>query len=1348
MTTDDPHAHNPHSDKHHQTSKNEGDTPWDLVLSRLDRVQQGGGGVTAACPAHDDRRNSLSVGKAEDGTVLLHCFVGCSVEQIVAALGLSLADLFPANRSAQSITGLTLEEYALAKRLPPDFLKERFRLRTTRRKDQLCVEMPSFDGDGRLIATTYRMKLTKTDGIDARFERKKGDPAVPYGLWRLATARERNFVTLVEGESDVQTLALYDEPALGVAGANAWNDERDAPALEGIETVFLVVERDRGGAVLKTTIARSPLRPRVRTIDLGELKDPSGLHCDDPDRFRERWELAKAAALPLPDPEDTTAADAQVAFTLARDLLHAADLLDQIRQVITAHGYAGDPTPVMAAYLAITSRLLATPMNMAFVAPSGAGKNRAVDEARVLHPAEAVFMVKAASERALIYNQEQFQHRTVIFAEADSIPEEGPAASAIRNLASDNVMEYEVTVRDEHSGDFTTRLICKPGPTGLITTSIRSAREQLSTRMLEFQIPDDIAQTRAVMYAQARRAQGPAAFMPDLEPFLAVQQYLELAGNRNVAVPFASVLADLLPAGAVRTRRDFPQLLTAIQTVAFLHQLQRTVTSDGWIQATIQDYAQVWQIFGPCFDVIAAEGVTPPLREIVNAVRDDEELTLHEIAERVGKTDSTVSYHVKRAVANGWLTTDGGRGRRGAKIKRGSALPEARSALPEPERLREIFESSSQNREEGNPSSDEEESPPSGSATPSQPSSPESAPIHASHIVVKASTETTGIPSSRFRLEDSKISLITDAASLRAHLPLLESATVLGVDCETTGLDPLSDQLRAVSIATEHHILMVDVPAVTGWAELLGPVLRNLRITKVFHNAKFDLAFLAQAGVIVDPVFDTMLVSQLLDGGKHLRSRVSNPSGAGAGGKSTVGFHSLEALAARELDIVLNKSLQKADWSGELTADQVEYAALDAGILLALHAILQKRLEKEHLLDVACLEFEATPALVSMERTGVPIDVDAWTLIRDQAKQEMTRLEAEIGQYLPDVNLASHQQLKTALASLGVDLPDTQESTLQSVCDAHPAVALLVAHRESATRVKTFGDGFLKFVHPHTKRIHADFHQIGAATGRMACSKPNLQNIPRDASYRACVRPGAGRALVRADLALIELCAAAELTGDQNMIDAITRGDDLHRLTAAAIFAKAPEEVSKDERAFGKIVNFGTLYGQGRRGLIEAGRKHGLTLSADDADEIQRRFALAWPQLAKWRKAKLAGTVDRIRTASGRLRLLDSDAPGTVRVNTPVQGMAADGFKAALGEVWRTRDRYPTAAPILAVHDELVIECDEVDANAVAAWVQECLENGMKRYITRVPVRVDVTAARDWSGTPLEVTSSGNTEEA
>jgi DNA polymerase-1 len=249
----------------------------------------------------------------------------------------------------------------------------------------------------------------------------------------------------------------------------------------------------------------------------------------------------------------------------------------------------------------------------------------------------------------------------------------------------------------------------------------------------------------------------------------------------------------------------------------------------------------------------------------------------------------------------------------------------------------------------------------------------------------------------------------------------------------------------------------------------------------------------------------------------------------------------------------------------------------------------------------------------------------------------------------------------------------------------------------------------------------------------MSCRGPNLQQIPRAPAYRRCFRPGEGRVVVKVDLSTIELCVAAELAGDERMIAAITDGQDLHRLTAAALFGTPAEAVTKEERAFGKTVNFGTLYGQGLTGLRKNALKHGLVLSPKDARRFQARFRQAWPRLAAWQRRQMGSRCREVRTGSGRIRRLAATARGTVRANTPIQGTAADGFKAALALLWQTRSRYPSAVPILAVHDELVMECDAADATGVATWVTECLQRGMQRYTTRVPVRVEAVIAADWS---------------
>lgn len=203
--------------------------------------------------------------------------------------------------------------------------------------------------------------------------------------------------------------------------------------------------------------------------------------------------------------EEKRAARAANAYELAKPLLNDPNLLDIIRNEIQRRGYAGDVNPPLLVYLALTGRLLERPPNIHIVGPSAIGKSHAIDRTVGLFPKSAYYLLKAGSSRALIYNDEQFDHRTVIVSEADSIPEEGPAAAAIRALASDNQMEYEVVERQEETGHFATRHIIKPGPTGLITTSTKRLGPQMSTRVLELTLSDDQEQTKAIVRAHAKK---------------------------------------------------------------------------------------------------------------------------------------------------------------------------------------------------------------------------------------------------------------------------------------------------------------------------------------------------------------------------------------------------------------------------------------------------------------------------------------------------------------------------------------------------------------------------------------------------------------------------------------------------------------------------------------------------------------------------------------------------------------------------------------------------------------------------------------------------------------------------
>jgi len=330
-----------------------------------------------------------------------------------------------------------------------------------------------------------------------------------------------------------------------------------------------------------------------------------------------------------------------------------------------------------------------------------------LDAAKALIPPEALYEMSAGTAHALVYEDEEYSHRTVVVAEVDSLPDEGPAASAIRSIAQDCLMVYKVVEREARTGHFVTRTIRKDGPTGVVTTSTRSLRTQLGTRHLEVTVADDADQTRKVMAAHAERVALDPPTVPDVTAFLALQRWLASAGAQRVIVPFAHVLARLVPATAVRMRRDFRQLLTAIQTHALLVQLQRSRSPTGAVVATVADYAAIRPLLAPLFDMIVAEGVTPIIRQTVQAISPEEtDVTVADLAGRLGVSKATMSYRVGRAIAGQWLVNDEKRKGRPARLRRGLPVPEPGEALPQPRAVEEeaLFECSDRIREEGTPS--------------------------------------------------------------------------------------------------------------------------------------------------------------------------------------------------------------------------------------------------------------------------------------------------------------------------------------------------------------------------------------------------------------------------------------------------------------------------------------------------------------------------------------------------------------------------------------------------------------------------------------------------------------------
>lgn len=566
--------------------------------------------------------------------------------------------------------------------------------------------------------------------------------------------------------------------------------------------------------------------------------------------------------------------------------------------------------------------------------------------------------------------------------------------------------------------------------------------------------------------------------------------------------------------------------------------------------------------------------------------------------------------------------------------------------------------------------------------------------------------------------------LLTTTADVQAALPTLLTALALGLDSETTGLDPRRHRLRLVQFATPEHVYILD--AFRADVRLLAPVFAQAP-RLVGHNLKFDLHFLAAAGLPMPEgarLFDTMLAAQLLD--------------AAAGGAPLK--YNLAAVADRYLGETVDKTEQTSNWAAAtLTPEQVAYAAKDAAILLPLAERLDAELTAANLQATAALEMRALPAIVWLEQTGAPFDGDAWQALSDAAVYEKFRLEDTLTEATgtgdmfgkSTVNWSSPDQVLRLLQERGHNIQHTDEASLLPLVEADPVIKLLLEHREASRKANVYGIEWLqKHAHPTTGRIHADYFQLGSRAGRMSCQRPNLQQVPRDKAYRACFRPAPGRVLVKADYSQIELRIAAELTGDKRLLAAYRTGEDVHTVTAAAVLG-AQDGVTPSQRQAAKALNFGLLYGMGAKTLREhAATNYGVVLTQQEAEDFRAGFFRTYTGLQAWHRRQPPDPVDT-RTVGGRRRL--GVQRFTEKLNTPVQGTGADGLKAALALLWETRHECPSAVPVFCVHDEIVLEVDEADAEMAKAWLARYMVQGMQQFLKRVPVVVEATIGQDWS---------------
>jgi DNA polymerase I len=592
---------------------------------------------------------------------------------------------------------------------------------------------------------------------------------------------------------------------------------------------------------------------------------------------------------------------------------------------------------------------------------------------------------------------------------------------------------------------------------------------------------------------------------------------------------------------------------------------------------------------------------------------------------------------------------------------------------------------------------------------------------------------------------------ITRWEDLERWLAALEKAELFGFDTETTGLDYMRAEIVGVSFcirpgAAAYVPLGHRYPGAPEQLErarvlaALKPLLESGAHGKVGHNLKFDAHVLLNAGIALAGMrYDTMLESYVWN--SVATNHDMDSDAQRYLGLSTISFEDVAGKGAKQLSF------------DQVPVDKAaEYAAEDADVTVRLHRALWPQLESVPPLARLYEECEQPliPVLLAMEHHGVLVDRER---LRTQSREFARQLQELVLQAHREAghefNIESPRQLQQILferlqlpvrRKTPTGQPSTAEDVLEELAASYPLPRIVLEYRALAKLKSTYTDKLPEQVNERTGRIHTNYAQAVAATGRLSSVDPNLQNIPvrRPEGRRirqAFVAPP-GCVLLAADYSQIELRIMAHLSGDESLRAAFAADRDVHQTTAAEVFGVSPEAVSADQRRTAKVINFGLIYGMSPFGLA---RNLGIERSA--AQQYVERYFQRYPGVKRFMddtraRARQLGYVE---TVFGRRLYLPDIRSGNTQlrqyaersaINAPMQGTAADIIKRAMVAVdaWCRRADSP-ARLIMQVHDELVLE---VHAEAVAEVTQAVRERMVSAATLSVPLRVDVGAGANW----------------
>ena len=575
----------------------------------------------------------------------------------------------------------------------------------------------------------------------------------------------------------------------------------------------------------------------------------------------------------------------------------------------------------------------------------------------------------------------------------------------------------------------------------------------------------------------------------------------------------------------------------------------------------------------------------------------------------------------------------------------------------------------------------------------------------------------------------------------------LRGVTRLAVDTETTSVKPTWAGLVGISLAWQQgRAVYIPVSGPLGAKTLpvelvrekLAGILANPKIEKIGQNLKYDSIVLAAAGMpLAGPMFDTMLAAYVLNAGR--------------------GSFGLDSLAAEILNHkcipyheVVGKGKNQRKMN-EVPVEQVSvYAAEDADVALRLSEKLRAELDAEGLTGLfEKVEMALMPVLARMETNGVRVDPAELNRQKiELSKQSDVLRDRIISAAGVRFNPDSPKQLAEVLFDkLGLPIlkrkktgPSTDVSVLIELAALHEVPQLLLEYRQVMKLLSTYLIGLGECIHPATGRVHTSFNQTGTATGRLSSSDPNLQNIPIRTELgrriRAAFVAEDGNVLISADYSQVELRILAHLCGDETMIAAFDADRDIHRIVAAEVFSVPADEVTPEQRARAKTVNFGIIYGQTAFGLAKT-----LRIGRAEAKQFIDSYRARFPRIQEFlaecvAQAKANGWVE---TLAGRRRRIEGfDSKNQQRlalaerlaINSVVQGSAADLIKIAMINIHRRLDEETRPARmLLQIHDELLFETPADSAEADSAIIVSEMTGAMQ---LKIPLKVDIGVGANW----------------